>query len=109
MGFAPEACGVRPLKARCTPARARQVTFHAYEVELRAARGYQRTAALQARYRLWPCIERIVRLLERHGALKARYFPHPKLRFQLLLVAININTKELMASRAPLGSSTPRE
>lgn len=75
VSFPAEACGVCPLKARCTPAAARQVTIHPYEVELRQAQAYQRTPDCRARYRLRPRIEPIVRPLKRHGDRKGAVCP----------------------------------
>lgn len=107
MSFPAEACGACPLKARCTPAAARQVTMHPYEAALREARAIQKTSAFQARYRLRARIERIVRLLKTHGARKARYIGRIKVRFQLLLAAVNHNVKAVMAAGPPQGEVCP--
>ena len=97
LSFSPELCGSCPLELRCTPSAARQVRMHPYEVELRQAREHQKTLAFRERYRLRARIERIVHLLKAHGARKARYWGRLKVRFQLLLVAINHNIKEVTA------------
>ncbi|MEW6047302.1 MAG: IS1182 family transposase, partial [Bacillota bacterium] len=107
VSFPAEACGACPLKARCTPAAARQVTMHPYEAALREARAIQKTPAFRARYRLRARIERIVRLLKTHGARKARYWGRIKVRFQLLLAAVNHNVKEVMAAGPPVGEVCP--
>ena len=101
--FSSAVCGACPLKARCTSAAARRVTLHPQEVELRAARSYQKTEAFQAVYRLRCHVERVVRMLQDHGARKARFWGRLKVRFQLLLVAINHNIKEVMSPRPPWG------
>ncbi|MEW6048698.1 MAG: transposase, partial [Bacillota bacterium] len=107
MSFPAEACQACPLKAGCTPAAARHVTLHAYEVALREARAIQKTSAFRERYRLRSRIERIVRQLKTHGARKARYWGQIKVRFQLLLAAVNHNVKAVMAAGPPLGEVCP--
>lgn len=96
--FSPEDCTSCPLKPRCTPSASRHVSIHPYERELREAREHQKTPAFRERYRLRARIERIVHLLKAHGAREARFWGRLKVRFQLLLAAINHNIKEVTAA-----------
>lgn len=71
------------------------MTCDDYEVYRQAARQRQATAEFQARYRLWPKVERIQAELVEYGLRETRYLGQAKRQLQRLWTAAGVNLKRL--------------
>jgi transposase/IS5 family transposase len=96
--FDPENCQKCPKKDECTKSKdgGRSIGIHPYEEELQEAREYQKTEEFKEDYSKRSNGERTISQLTRHGGRKARYKGKEKTFWQILMVSINNNMKEIM-------------
>ncbi len=96
--FDSEKCQQCPKKNECTKSKnsGRSVAIHPYEEELQEKREYQKTEKFKKDYSQRANGERTISQITRHGGRKARYKGKDKTFWQILMVSINNNMKELM-------------
>ncbi|QSZ27574.1 IS1182 family transposase [Aceticella autotrophica] len=95
--FRAEECNDCPLKDQCTKSKkGRTINIHPYEKEIQEQREYQKTDEFKEDYAKRPNVERNISELTRHGGRKGRYRGKLKIRWQMIMVAINNNIKVIM-------------
>jgi len=73
--------------------KGRTINIHPYEKEIQEQREYQKTDEFKEDYAKRPNVERNISELTRHGGRKGRYRGKLKIRWQMIMVAINNNIK----------------
>jgi hypothetical protein len=95
--FSAATCNQCPLKAECIKSDAgRKISLHPYEDRLQKQREHQKTPEFKMEYAKRSNGERTIAHLTGHGGRIARYIGKAKVKWQLIMVAINHNIKTAM-------------
>lgn len=95
--FPTEKCKNCPLKGNCTTSKTgRSIAIHSYEDKIQEQLKLQQTTDYKEEYSKRANGERTIAHLTRHGARKARFFGNAKIKFQIILAAVNQNIKQIM-------------
>ncbi|PKM38562.1 MAG: IS5 family transposase ISDce1 [Firmicutes bacterium HGW-Firmicutes-8] len=100
--FSSKLCSNCPMKEQCTRSTTgRTININPYEDRLQKQREYQRTPEFKKDYAKRPNVERIIAHLTRHGGRAARYIGKAKVKWQMIMVAINHNIKAITGCKLP--------
>jgi transposase len=95
--FGCENCEECEKKDFCTKSKnGRSVHINKNEAEILDAKAFQKTVEFKEDYAKRSNVERTISELTKHGARQGRYIGVDKIRFQLLISALNHNVKKLM-------------
>ena len=106
--FAKELCRACPRYGECVTGKrrpGRQITLHAQEAQLQAARAFERSEYFRAQYRQRVVVEHRLARLMGLGLRQARYLGRAKVRFQALLAATVANLSLVLGKVRPAGAA----